>query len=78
MPGYLIFRRGHDVLRGEPEFLLQLFERRRGPEGSDSDVVPIGSGVFGPAEVRSLLDGNPCLDVWRENRVPIRGFLMVK
>ena len=78
MPDNLIFRRGNDVIRGKPEFLQQLFDRSRRPEGFYSNVLPICSRVFGPAEVRSFFHGDSRFHMRRQNRVPVIAILIVK
>ena len=78
MPGNLLLRRGYDVIRGKPEFLQQLFDWRRRPEGFYSNVLPVCSRVFGPAEVRSFFHGNSRFHMRRQNRVPVISILIVK
>src|ERR1035441_9256878 len=78
LPGNLIFRRDYDVIRGEAEFLQELFDRSRCPEGFYSNVVALSSRVFGPAEVRSFFDGNSRFHTRRQNRVPVIAILIVK
>src|SRR5208282_77536 len=60
------------------EFLQQLFERRRSPEGIDADVVPFRAGVFAPAKVRRLFHRYSRLHTWWQNRFPVALVLIVK
>src|ERR1035438_5720168 len=76
MPDNLTLGRSHDVIHSEPEFLQQLFERSRRPEGFYPDVVALCSRVLGPAEVRSFFYGYPGLHVRRQNRVPVFAILI--
>ena len=50
MPPNLGFGRSYDVFGAEAEFLHQLLDRCRGAKTFDTDVVPVGDGVFSPAK----------------------------
>src|SRR4051812_48451129 len=67
--GELLPRRRDDLLRGEPELLLQFLQGRRGPEGVHADARPVQSGVARPGKRGRLLDRNTRTDRRREHAV---------
>src|SRR5258705_12299124 len=78
VPSYLALRSSHNSFCAKSELLQQLLKRRRGSKGFDTDVVPLGSGVFAPAKIRCFLNRHSCLYVWGQNSVPIIRILIIK
>src|SRR5208282_2623901 len=78
VPGNLALRRNYDPFRAKSELLQQLLKRCRSSKGFDTDVVPLGTGVFAPAKIRCFLDRHSCLHVWRQNRFPVIPILIIE
>src|SRR5713226_4260225 len=78
VPSNLALRRSHNSFCAKSELLQQLLKRRGGSKGLDTNVVPLGAGVFAPAKIGCLLDGHACFHVLGQNRFPVIPILIVK
>ena len=72
----LPFGRGYHVVRREPEFLLQLFEGRRGPKRFHADDLTGQSRIASPSKCRGLFHADSCRHVRRNHAVAISLWLM--
>src|SRR5271166_4393001 len=74
----LALRRSYNSFRAKTELLQQLLKRCRGSKAFNTNVVPLGAGVFAPAKIGCLLHRHSSLHVWGQNRFAVIPVLIVK